>query len=307
MAAQQAGVEAGVLGQVDPPAGVGHEAVEAVEHRAQPRLGRDVDGERPARRRERQRPGVAGAEALEHGHERRRTPASRRRSSTLGQTCGRRRRARRTATARSRAGRTTGSSRRTMSSGWKNVAIVCTSPVRCDGAVRYRRPLKAAIEHAVARGRHGRRRQGSGASCASGSPSTAPRRAARARLRASTPRPSGAAAGAAVEPRHRVAGRVDVDHGVQHLVEVGQASVSTTMRLVSIGMARNVHDVTTPVRPMPPGRRPERVGVAVAGRRHGAHLTAGQGEVDGASRDPSTTRRRRGSCRGRRRRPRPRR
>ena len=44
------GVEAGVLGQVDAAAGVGHEAVEAVEHAAPARrCGRQVDGQRPAR------------------------------------------------------------------------------------------------------------------------------------------------------------------------------------------------------------------------------------------------------------------
>src|SRR4051794_15691547 len=70
---EQLGAQARVLGQVDAAADVGDELVEPVEELRQPGDGaRDVERERPPGLRERQRSGVAGTEALEHGEERRR-------------------------------------------------------------------------------------------------------------------------------------------------------------------------------------------------------------------------------------------
>ena len=62
-----------VLGQVDPPAGLDHLAVEVVEQRGQAgAAGGDVEGQRPAPSTGNDSgPGLPGPEALEHGQERR--------------------------------------------------------------------------------------------------------------------------------------------------------------------------------------------------------------------------------------------
>src|SRR5262249_19391734 len=66
------GADPRILGEIDTTTGVGDEAVEVVEEGDETtRRGRDVERERPARRRERQRTGVAGTEPLEDGEKRR--------------------------------------------------------------------------------------------------------------------------------------------------------------------------------------------------------------------------------------------
>ena len=66
--------------------------------------------------------------------------------------------------------------------------------------------------------------------------------------------------------------------------------MSTTMRLVSTGMARNEHAVTTPVRPMPPAVAQNASAPSSAGPRCAPRRRAGRGRR--RRRGPSTSRRR---------------
>src|SRR5690606_10795786 len=62
--------QAGVLGQIEPATHAQHPLVQLGAPPVQPVLDREVDGDRPARHRERQRRSVALAEAFEHVEER---------------------------------------------------------------------------------------------------------------------------------------------------------------------------------------------------------------------------------------------
>ena len=303
---QQLGPQPGVLGQVDPAAGVHHQVVDPVEQAGQARAGRrDVQGQGPAGQGERQRPGVGGAEALEDRQERG-APGLAERGQDGPQRRPRHRRGRRTGTARSPAGRRCGSSRPTPSSGWKEArrSTRCC-PSSNLGALRNHSSLKAATVARLSRpeGAHG------GALMRCGREKASARREERCWRRqvvaagvvapGSTERPSDVAAGQAVDPRHRVAVLVvGLEHPGHQRVEVGHPlGVDPHAGRSRPAAVRMVASRITPVRPMPPAVAQNTSGVR--GRADTASLpSAGVSEHHPVHVGGRSCRRRGGSCRG---------